>query len=474
VLRVVLITALGRVLALLLPVDMTFHLRLLPRYLYACEGVLVFGFVGIFLLKAIYGRLLDTGLSRWYRLPAFIVWLLSTSIPFIWSHTWPIGLALFALLLFAGGLIPSKSVLAKSAPVEMIAEDREKVSEPKKICLSRKLSPIGFLRTLLTIGCLGFPMILLDNASGQGSGVWIARLGYFILGIVWLTKISDRLEDAGWSLHIGRGFLIVVGAFLIGILRRLEVACQSSQSYWFSSACGMHFAPMLPPWLQFINEYEIFALFLLIQVPLALLPSKPRSASPQDRERRNRIITKWHGKEVMPILAGPFAFLCRLLLIALLWVPLIYMDGASNRKTGTWIARLGYFILAYAWMMNADGRFEDAGWGFNWEGKQYALVVSVASLMPLAVHWVNGYGALAIFVLIQIPTVFLRSKQKPDEPLPESTGTEEDDACLRDPLGGILVRRADEVGIGYRRPGYGGLTGRGFGLAKKLPRWRRS
>ena len=81
-----------------------------------------------------------------------------------------------------------------------------------------------------------------------------------------------------------------------------------------------------------------------------------------------------------------------------------------------WIARLGYFILAYSWMMNADGRFEDAGWGFNWEGKQYILAVSVATLMPLAVHWISGYEALVLFVFIQIPTVFLKSKSKSEEP----------------------------------------------------------
>lgn len=425
VLSVLLITALGRVLALLLPWDVTFHLRLLPRYLYACEGVIVFGFVGIYLLKAIDGRLLDTGLSRHYRYPVFAVWIISTSIPFIWVRIWPIGLALFALPLFAGGLIPSKSVLGKSAPAEMIAEDREKVSALENDSLSRKVSSVGFLRTLLTIGCLGFPMILLDNASGQGTGVWIARLGYFVLGTVWLTKISDRLEDAGGSPHIVPGFIIVVGAFVIGMLRRLEVAGQSSQSYGFSSAYGMHSAFILPPWLQLINGYEMLTLFLLVQVPLAFLPSAPRSARPQDCERRSKRIATWHGKEVKPFLVGPFAFLRRLLFIVLLWVPLIFMDGASNGKTGTWIARLGYFILAYAWMMNADGRFEDAGWGFNWEGKQYALVVSVASLMPFAFHWVNGYGALAIFVLIQIPTVFLRSKLVPEEPSPgDSTLTE--------------------------------------------------
>lgn len=421
-LRVLLITALGRILVLLLHRDMTLHLRLLPRYLYACEGVVVFGFVGIYLLKVIDGRLLDTGLSRHYRYPFFAVWLISTSIPFIWVQTWLIGLALFAFLLFAGGSIPGNSLLLKVVPAEMIAEHGEKVSAPENRYPSRKGRSVGFLRTLLTIGCLGFPMILLNYASGHGTGVWTARLGLFILGIVWLTKISDRLEDAGCLPHIGRGFFVVASAFLIEMLRRIEIAGQSSQSYGLTSAYGRYFVSMLPSWLQFVNGYEIFALFLLIQIPLAFLPIKPRATSSQDSERRNTKITVWRGKKVKPLLVGPFAFLRRILVIALLCIPLIYLDGSSNGKTGTWIARLGYFILAYAWLMNADGRFEDAGWGFNWEGMQYCLVISVVSLMPLAVHWINGYEALGLFVLIQIPTVFLKSKPRPDEPLPDTDG----------------------------------------------------
>jgi hypothetical protein len=37
--------------------------------------------------------------------------------------------------------------------------------------------------------------------------------------------------------------------------------------------------------------------------------------------------------------------------------------------------------------------------------------------MLLAVHWVNGYETFALFALVQIPTVFLKSKPKLEEPL---------------------------------------------------------
>jgi hypothetical protein len=98
------------------------------------------------------------------------------------------------------------------------------------------------------------------------------------------------------------------------------------------------------------------------------------------------------------------------------------MESGSGDEIVVWFARIGYFILGVVWMVNANGRLENAGWAHSWYPSQYFLVVSVASLMPLAVHWVNGYEALAIFALIQTPTVWLRSKPKPEEPLLETDG----------------------------------------------------
>jgi hypothetical protein len=118
-------------------------------------------------------------------------------------------------------------------------------------------------------------------------------------------------------------------------------------------------------------------------------------------------------------LCEPFEFLRILSVIAFIWIPLIYMDSTSGDGIGSWIARIGYSILVFFWMTFAHGRFEDAGMAHSGYVPQYFLIVSVASMMPFAVHWVNGYGALVIFVLIQIPTVFMRSKPKPEEPIPD-------------------------------------------------------
>lgn len=424
VLRVLLITALSRAFELLFSRDTASHLNTLPGYLQAFEGTIVFGFLGFYLVKALRGRLLDAGLPRWYSFPAFFIWLLSISMPMFWPKIWLIGLTLIVLLVLAGGLIPSRQVPLTSASLGSVAEKEEEDAVSKPVPPKvRRVGRISFLRSLLTIACLWFPLILLDASSAQGTGVWIARLGYFLLGVIWLTKLLGRLEDADRLSTSWLGYFVVAAVLLIRIIRRIGGAGQASQLYGFSISDATRVAFSWMPWLKFVNGYEMLALFLLIQVPLALFPSKPSGEEPVS----SRKMESKYGKLLAErrrtrkrFLVAPFAFLRRLLVLAFLWALLIRLDGVSNRGTGTWIARFGYFILVYAWMMNVQDRFENAGWPHDWYGAQYCLVVSVASLMPLAVHWVNGFGALGIFVLIQVPLLFLRSKPRNQDQLPSA------------------------------------------------------
>jgi hypothetical protein len=427
VLRILLVTAMAFALEFL--GDEFLHLSLLPRYSYALQRVIVFGLVGRFLVTVIDGRLLDIGLPRWYRYPVFAIWLLSISLSTIWPSEWPIGLALFALLLIVGCLIPGMPVTPAS--VDKIARDEEKAPSlapikklPSKFPPRLLVSPRGFLRSLLTFACLWLPLIWLEGASGQGVGVWVARLGYFILSVIWFFKVLGRLGDAGRLPRTRYGYFVIVCVLLVEMLRRGVGVGRSSQSYGFPFSNAASVASMLTACLKLINSYEMLALFLLIQVPLALLASKPRTAEPVSEKEGS----KKHAPAVKTnelALSSPIEYLRILFVIACLWIPLIYMDNASGGSVGSWIARLGYLILGCSWLIFANGRLEDAGWGHSLYPSQYFLVVAVASVMPLGVHWVNGYGALVIFVLVQIPTVFLGSKPVPEEPSPgDSTLTE--------------------------------------------------
>jgi hypothetical protein len=402
--------------------DALLHLTQLPHVLYVVQRIILFGAFGTILLRGIDRRLTDAGLAQWFRYPAIAVWLLAVSLPAAWPSGWQIGLCLFLLLLVLGCSargtpLPTEfdSASGPTAP-EWNAYAPRKQFRPKWF-----YSPVSFLRSLLTLGCFWIPLIWLENASREGIGVWFARFGYGILGLVSFFVLIGRLNDAGRLPRKRYGFLLAGLVLLIGVFGRIlgEGWFVRPRGFLFSTAAL--FAGSLEAWLRYVSGYEILALFLLIQVPLALSPSKPRPpvSAPESDSAGRRPRRRAPDVKINELaLCEPFEFLRILLAIAFFWIPFIYMDYASGGGIGSWIARFGYLILAAFWTTFANGRFVDAGMGHGQYSSQYILVVATASLMPLAFRWVNGYGALAIFVLIQIPTAFLRSKPVREEPIP--------------------------------------------------------
>jgi hypothetical protein len=404
--------------------DALLHLTQLPHVLYLLQRIILFGAFGTILMRGIDQRLIDAALARWYRYPAIAAWLISVSLPAAWPSGWQIGLGLFLLLLILGC-----SIRGTSLPTEYDSVSRPTVPEWNAYAPRRNYRPkwfndsVSFLRSLLTLGCFWFPLICLESSSGGGIGVWFARFGYCILSLVWFFVLIGRLNDAGRLPHKRYGFLLTGLVLLIGLLNHILGEEWSTHLHSLLSSAAF-FASLLGAWLKYLNGYEILALFLFVQIPLAFLPSNPRPQEPipanvaEGKSKRRAPAAKTNELA----LSGPFEYLRILLVIGCLCIPLVYMDDASGGSVGSWIARLGYLILGFFWLIFANGRLEDAGWAHSWYPSQYALVVSVASLLPLAVHWINGYEAVAIFVLIQIPTVFLRSKPVPEEPLPSSRG----------------------------------------------------
>jgi hypothetical protein len=399
------------------------RLRLLPGRVYSVQWVLVFGLVGLFLFAVIDGRLIDAGKSSWYRYPAYAIWLLSTSLPIVWPPSSWICFASFVLLLVAGGSISRRSTIVSDHASLVTDRGPGWVPPDRSPHFPAELlvSPLGFLRGLLTLACFWLPLIWLDEGSGGSDvRVWIARFGYALLSVVWLFMALGRLGDAG-RLPRARYAYLVIGLLLpVGLL----------DAYWHGGAQLRDAFPFLKEAasaltqsLSSINGYWRLAVFLLIQTPLALFPSGSRLPEPIIESRN----AEGTAKDAVPVaptnelaLSGPLKYLFILVAIASTGAPLVYIDGASGGGVGSWIARIGYLILALIWLTFANGRLEDAGWAHSQYPAQFDLVVSVASLMPLAFRWVNGYGALAIFVLVQTPTVFLKSKPKPKEPSLES------------------------------------------------------
>jgi len=455
VLRVLLLTAAAVALERFLPDRTLANLSFLPKFWRPLPSAMLSGLILWPFGDAIRGRLRDARLSDWYSVPIVLIWIFSILLLSMPTYYWPIGLSLLVLLLIAGGVIPSKP----GPPENAFANNGTKeipVAPPPSFSPRLFVTPIGFLRTLLTFACIWVPLIWLEESSIDGLGALVAHVAYFIVGFVWFFKVLGRFEDAGRSsTRYGTPF------FIIALI-----------------------ASMIPLWLKLSNGYEALALFVAIQVPLVLLRSKPQPDLPvppprelsafRKRLKQRREERGLKRKTAKPFFVLPHAFLRRLLVIGCLWALLISVEHASDNWVGVLFAHCGYFILTFAWIMNLDGRFKDAGWAHDWYGSQFVLLVSVASLMPVAFHWVNGYGALAIFVLIQTPIVFLPSKPRPEEPLPESSGSDENEECLRDPWEGIRVKHAeDEAGIAYQQPGSGFVRERGLGVSNWVPKRRR-
>jgi hypothetical protein len=171
------------------------------------------------LVIAIDGRLLDIEFPRWLRYPVVCVWHLYTTHATVWPHGSPIGIALFALFLIVGCSIPGKQIQVEPAPVGWDAgRGNEASGRARAFPTGLLVGPVGFLRSLLTLTCLWLPMILLDIKSDGTSWVWLARLGYLVLSIVWLIRLLGRLADADRLPGARYGHLIVVLVLCVGML----------------------------------------------------------------------------------------------------------------------------------------------------------------------------------------------------------------------------------------------------------------
>lgn len=385
-LRIVLITA-GLVGSeRLLSGKTALHLNSVPPHLRASSSALCGCLFAVLAVDAINRRFLDIGLPRRFRRIAFVtftIWVSATVILAYLDRYWLGGLILFAILLILGSLTPRTMATAGPSSMDNIADQLKKpLSLARNLPDRLHVSPLGFFRSLLTLACIWLPLIWLKDSFRHGIGALVADVGSGILYFIWVTKALGRFADSG----------------------------RSSDWYWFPYCIAVTAASSLSLWLNLLNRYETLTLFMLLQIPLAILPSDPKSPRRQARKKRGKKYTTWRGEDVKALLVGPFRFLFVLLVIACLWVLLIYTANGSSDEIILWFSRIGYLILCVAWMVNSNGRLQDAGWAHSWYPSQYFLVVSVASLMPLAVHWVNGYGALLIFVLIQVPTLLLKSK----------------------------------------------------------------
>jgi hypothetical protein len=395
--------------------DTLLHLRQLSHFIYVTQWIIFFGIFGSVLLVSIDQRLNDAGLHRRYKYPLIIIWLTSVSVPVAWPSERQTAIVLFIFFSVIGCLFRSRPFPTELAPLGTPSDSgwSERTTR-KDYRPTWHVAPVSFLRSLLTLACLWVPLIWLENISKGENGIWLARIGYCILGYAWLYILLGRLNDAGRLPRKRYGFL------LVGIILFIEMFGHALGNAWSALSHDLFpfgatlFVDSLLQRVRHISAYEMLALFLLLQIPLAFFKSEraPRSAEYDQwaagkQKQPSRVKVNVHA------LCGPTRYLRILALIDFLWFSLIYIDHVSAGGIGTWAARFGYVILIAFWMTFAHGRLVDAGMAHSEYPAQYFLVCSVVSLMPLAFRWVNGYGSLTVFCLMQTTLIFLHSKPLP-------------------------------------------------------------
>jgi hypothetical protein len=178
-------------------------------------------------------------------------------------------------------------------------------------------------------------------------------------------------------------------------------------------------------------------LFVALQIPTVLLESNSAS---ERREEMRRYPA--YNKPV-----GRLLFLLRLLLLAALWGALFHLQAETGWGLALLEMRLGLVLVAFVWVYNVEGRLMDAGLP-RWCSVPYCLIVPALCLVPIYLKVIEDTHplALALFVLLQIPTVFFKTKpvaeplpqeSSPQEAVPSSALQPSNPARQLDPVGGF-------------------------------------
>lgn len=290
--------------------------------------------------------------------------------------------------------------------------------------------------------------------------VLIHLAGYPLIAILMMSAIDGRLLDA----KLPRSYLFPI--FLCWTYS--TVSLMFAMHYWrigLAAIVLMLVAGGLFP----INRAPVMIGFGEKSSEEVGETTLSQADTPEDQVERRSV--QENGKRRVTQVS-PSTFLGALFTLVLLWLPLTYLDDFSGRGFWVWIARLGYAILGFFWFGFAASRFNDAGLP-NGKGFLCLIAITTASLLPLKLNLTNGYESLAIFVLIQLPIVFLRSKPVPEKPLQQSAGSEEGEKCLRDPLEEMRSGITDKTDEVKPRRTQEVFTGISSDRAKRVPSWRR-
>lgn len=248
--------------------------------------------------------------------------------------------------------------------------------------LYKQLGRITFLLSCLLVAGLSAAALRLLQPHAESRRAWMA-VGYclILLGVFWIRSLERRLADAGlprWSFW--PYFLIV-----------------------FTGCLAAH-------GLKVATSPETLALFLLLQLPAVLFESKsaPAELSPEG--------VKLPVKPARPVTPlGAFEFAVFVLLIAGLWQVLHLLRGdvvgMAHSRAWRYALDAGSWLLCVPWYFSVRGRLKALGW-MCWT-KVLCVVVLISCLLMFYFRVITFPQAIVLFVVLQIPAVFLRRELIP-------------------------------------------------------------
>jgi hypothetical protein len=266
--------------------------------------------------------------------------------------------------------------------------------------LSKQFGRISFLFSALLVAFLcGTALHLLRSHAESKRALFAVGYGMVLLGVFWTRSLERRLADGGLPRWIFWPYFLAV----------------------FTGCLGAHV-------LKFTNSRETLALFLLLQLPAALFPSKPAGAesSPsgallkQTSSQFAWIRNKW-TRNVAPL--SQFEFAVFVLLIAGLLQILHLLRGdfrvTAHAREVRAALDAGSGLLGVLWVLSARGRLQALGL-MRWTLELCFIVLAIC-VLPLALRAISFPVALAVFISLQVPAVLLRRESAPENVSPPDT-----------------------------------------------------
>jgi hypothetical protein len=217
--------------------------------------------------------------------------------------------------------------------------------------------------------------------------------GFVILGVFWLRSLESRLMDAGAPRWCFWPYFLIV----------------------FTGCLAAH-------GLKITNSLETLALFLVVQLPLALWPGKPaQNGILPESDNVSASRPRRPSRRVTPL--GAFEFAVYVLLVAGLWYVLHLLrgdvSGMAMARNLRYALDAGSGLLCVLWIFSVRGRLTSLG-RTRWT-LAFCSIVLIPCLLLFALRVISFSHALLLFVALQIPVVLLRRGSIPSRFLPVDT-----------------------------------------------------